>query len=79
MELLYFSAPWCGPCQTFRPLLFRTLEDYPAINVRQINVDDELALAYDNQVMSIPVLICRGQRLEGAVNEALLRAWLDQL
>lgn len=79
MEILYFSAPWCGPCQTFRPRLFEVIKDYPNLTVKQINIDDELALGLKHNIFSIPTLVAGKYRLEGAANEEFLRLWLDNI
>ena len=55
--LLDFWAPWCGPCQMVLPLVEEIAEENPDIKVGKINVDEEMALAKQFRVMSIPTLI----------------------
>ena len=39
-ELWYFSAPWCGPCKMFGPVMDR-LANEGSINMKKINIDYE--------------------------------------
>lgn len=81
-DLLYFSAPWCGPCKVYGPLLERVLQDYPMVNVTKVDIDESLELGMQYNVRNIPMLVSIGPRkmnLVGAQDENGLRAWLDVL
>ena len=56
MQLLYFGAPWCGPCKSFKPLVEQTVRE---MNVRwtDINVDYDPSASQQYQVTSIPTII----------------------
>ncbi|MCQ2600424.1 MAG: thioredoxin [Treponema sp.] len=52
--LVDFWATWCGPCQMLSPLIKEIAEEHPEIKVCKINVDEEMELATQFNVMSIP-------------------------
>jgi thioredoxin-like negative regulator of GroEL len=53
-EILYFSAPWCGPCKNFKPIMENVSNSIP---VRFINVDENPQLAAQYVVRSVPMLV----------------------
>jgi thioredoxin 1 len=55
--LLDFWAPWCGPCRMVVPIVEQIAEERPDIRVCKINVDEEMELASDFRIMSIPTLM----------------------
>jgi len=68
--LLDFTADWCGPCQSVRPLVEHLAgAGYP---VRQVNVDRHRALAAQYRVSSIPcfVMLVNGVEVDREVGPA---------
>jgi len=55
--LLDFWAPWCGPCQMVGPIVEEIAEENEHITVGKINVDEEMELAIQFGVTSIPTLV----------------------
>ena len=55
--LLDFWAPWCGPCQMIGPIIEEIAEENEHIVVGKINVDEEVELAIQFGVNSIPTLV----------------------
>ena len=56
MQVLYFGAPWCGPCKSFKPLVEQTVKE---MNVRwtDINVDYDPSLSQKYEVSSISTIV----------------------
>ena len=53
-KILYFSAPWCGPCKQFGPVMDQLAQTYP---VQKVNVDEQPDLATAYSVRNVPTVI----------------------
>lgn len=51
-----FFADWCGPCKMLGPVLEKVSEEYPDVEFVKVNVDDEIELAGEFGIMSIPAV-----------------------
>jgi thioredoxin 1 len=56
MQVLYFSAPWCGPCKVFKPIVEEVSRDL-GVNVNYIYVDYDASHAERYSVTSVPTII----------------------
>ena len=53
-KILYFTAPWCGPCQTLGPII-ESLSGQ--IHYEKINVDENQDLSIQYGVRNVPTLL----------------------
>lgn len=76
-KFIYFSAPWCGPCRMFGPVMERISQS--GIPVEKINVDKAPQVAAAYMVKSIPTTILVDEkgaeisRFVGAKSEQQIR------
>ena len=55
--LVDFWAVWCGPCQMMAPILEELEQEIPEVQIGKVNVDEQMALARQYRVVSIPTLL----------------------
>ena len=55
--LLDFWAPWCGPCRMVAPVVEEIAAEREDFLVGKVNVDEEMELAMQFGVASIPTLV----------------------
>jgi putative thioredoxin len=79
-----FWAPWCGPCQTLKPMLEKLAEEYAGrFLLAKVNSDENPELSQHFAVRSIPSIkvLYQGQLVDefnGALPEGQIRAFLDR-
>ena len=67
--LVDFWAVWCGPCQMQGPIVDELAEEVSGIKFGKLNVDENMSLAQQYRVASIPTLLVfkNGQVVNQAV------------
>ena len=55
--LLDFWATWCGPCKMIAPIVEEIAAENEEVVVGKVNVDEEMELAIQFGVTSIPTLV----------------------
>jgi len=79
--LVDFWAPWCGPCRMVAPVLEEIAGERSDIKVVKINADEEMELAAQFRVASIPTLLVfkKGQGVNQSVGARPKRDFLALL
>ena len=55
--LVDFNATWCGPCRMLKPTLDELAAERPDVSVVGIDVDENMDLAEEYGVFSIPCVV----------------------
>ena len=78
MKYLLFSASWCGPCQTLKPVMEQVSKTIP---VTKIDVDTDAQTVSDYGVRSVPtvVLIRDGREVTRFTGVQSLNTYLNPL
>ena len=82
--IVYFWAPWCGPCRMVAPTLEKIAKEYAdKLIVAKVNTDENQQWASKYNVEGIPtmLMIADGKvvhRQVGALPEPMLREVIDQ-
>ena len=83
--LVDFWAPWCGPCQTLKPMLEKLAEEYKGgFLLAKVNADENPEICQYFGVRSIPVVkvLSQGKLVDeftGALTEGELKAFLNRI
>ncbi len=80
--LVDFWAPWCGPCKMVKPIVEEIAGERDDIKVGLINVDEQMELAKQFRVMSIPTLMIfkngeLAKKTMGAMSKEELLEFID--
>ena len=80
--LVDFNATWCGPCRMLKPTLDQVAAERPDVKVVGVDIDENMDLAEEYGIFSIPCLIlfkdgAEAERSVGLVPKDAVLALLD--
>ena len=75
----YFSATWCGPCKTFKPIVQEVVSE--GYNIEYIDIDSNQDTAVEYGVRSVPtvVILQNGTEVDRLVGSVPKQVLLDKL
>jgi len=79
-KILYFSAPWCGPCKVLGPTMQKLSSELP---ITKINVDEDSKNSVKYGIRNVPTLVLIDQsgkeinRLVGNVSEQQVKQFYN--
>tara|TARA_B100001287_G_C22431604_1_gene411637 strand:- start:154 stop:402 length:249 start_codon:yes stop_codon:yes gene_type:complete len=56
-EILFFSAPWCGPCSQIKMQLTKDIINKNNIKIIDISEEESQKFVINNKVMNVPTFI----------------------
>lgn len=80
--VLYFTATWCGPCKTFKPVV-QEVDAELGIGIRFVDVDEQKDLAQRYGVSGVPTIVVQSggdvvYRNSGVMSKPQLKQILSQ-
>jgi len=84
LKIIKFSAEWCGPCKTLKPVFDKIVSSMPSVTFQTVDIDEEPELASSMNVRAVPtiVFIKDGEieyTLVGMHKEELIRERINDL
>jgi len=79
-KILYFSAPWCGPCKVLGPTMQKLSSELP---ITKINVDEDNKNSVKYGIRNVPTMVLVDQsgkeinRLVGNVSEQQVKQFYN--
>lgn len=83
IDLMYFSASWCGPCKMMKPVIDNFInKNSDKVNLIKIDVDSNHKTAAAYRVNSVPTFVALKNgnlidRFNGMVSQSRLNQILD--
>ena len=53
-QIIFFSASWCNPCKSFKPVMERLSQELP---IRFVDVDAEPQLVAEYGIRNVPSIV----------------------
>ena len=83
MTVIMVSSSSCSPCRVMKPIFYDIAQEYPAANVKIMDVDTEegLSIAKKHNINTLPSFVIQTESdtevIHGAVAPAYLRRILN--
>lgn len=80
--LVDFWADWCGPCKMLAPVIAEIAEEYEdKIKVAKCNIDEEMQLAVQYGISSIPTILLfeNGEIVKKSIGFAPKESLIEEL
>ena len=61
MNVIKFSAEWCGPCKAMAPLFEKASKEFPNVNFLESDVEDNPEMAEKFHIRNVPTFIVTGK------------------
>ena len=58
----YFTATWCAPCKTFKPIIIELVEEGYSIEI--IDLDEQQDIAVKYHISSVPTMVIEEREIE---------------
>ena len=84
ITVIDFWATWCGPCIKLGPIVEELAEKYPDVTIGKLNIDENMEIAQQYRVVSIPtfMVFAGGKQAAnwlGAMSAAELKSKVEQV
>ncbi|MBO0342550.1 MAG: thioredoxin domain-containing protein [Allomuricauda sp.] len=67
LDLIYFTGKTCGVCKVLKPKLLEAVkENFPKVNIRVVDVEEEVEFTGQSMVFTLPVVIIKADDREMA-------------
>ena len=83
MEIIKFSAEWCGPCKAYKNIFDKVVSEYSNISVIEADVDKDDSITVKYGIRSVPTTIIvkndvELDRIAGIITGKELKTCIDK-
>ena len=83
MEIIKFSAEWCGPCKAYKNIFDKVVSEYSNISVIEADVDKDNSITVKYGIRSVPTTIIvkndvELDRITGIILDKDLKSIIDK-
>tara|TARA_R110000787_G_scaffold1014_5_gene3695 strand:+ start:910 stop:1173 length:264 start_codon:yes stop_codon:yes gene_type:complete len=83
MEIIKFSAEWCGPCKAYKNIFDKVVSEYSNISVIEADVDKDNSITVKYGIRSVPTTIIvkndvELDRIAGIITGKELKTCIDK-